>query len=130
MQVPKPRGMPASTIHAVTLLVPLRQFAFVRVWAYERSRRVPKKSLLFPQHKLLRSTHACGRSTQSTLPAFRRDEQKKEKPAAHQFCNEAARDASYWACEEPISSRDMFLATFRRSSGYARIIRCGRSARW
>ena len=49
---------------------------------------------------------------------------------SQRFCNEVARGASYWACEELISSRDMFLATFRRSSGYAKIIRCGRSARW
>jgi hypothetical protein len=37
-----------------------------------------------------------------------------------EICNEASRGASHRACEEPISSRDMFLATFHRTSGYAR----------
>jgi hypothetical protein len=41
------------------------------------------------------------------------------------FCNQAARGASYCACEAPISNRDMFQATFRRSSGYAKTFRCG-----
>ena len=35
------------------------------------------------------------------------------------------RIASHWVCEETISSRGMFLATFRRSSGCAKIIRSG-----
>ena len=46
------------------------------------------------------------------------------------LCNEVVRGASHWTCEEMTSSRDMFLATSLRSSGYAKIIRCDRSAQW
>ena len=38
--------------------------------------------------------------------------------------------AALMACEEPTNSRDMCLVIFRRNSGYAKIIRYGRSARW
>jgi len=45
------------------------------------------------------------------------------------FRNEVAR-ASNAACEEPISSRITCSATFLRTSGCAKIIRCDRSALW